>query len=254
MEFAGTVVSVAVGSRCGTLATVHGDRCRRRLRRAHRSARAPLLAVPANLDLVHSASDPEVFLTAWDALVLQGGLTMAAGRWARRRVGGRYLRPSRSRRSIALASQLRAPRKWPTPARAGRDVVLQRSPHDWLSDARGCGAMPVRRGAGRDWRHEIDRNLKRCHQVARSCRSGDGWRQHAVNVGWCSRSDSRGSAPRCGHDRSRRSGGHSRFAAEMLPLLRDGRLAPVIDTRSRSTRSPTPTRHMEANANTARSS
>ena len=39
-----------------------------------------LLAVPAGIDLVDAAAIPEVFLTAWDALVLQGGLT--SGRWA----------------------------------------------------------------------------------------------------------------------------------------------------------------------------
>ena len=39
-----------------------------------------LLAVPSNIPLADAAAIPEVFLTAWDALVLQGGLT--SGRWA----------------------------------------------------------------------------------------------------------------------------------------------------------------------------
>ncbi|MFM9084349.1 MAG: NAD(P)H-quinone oxidoreductase, partial [Actinomycetota bacterium] len=38
------------------------------------------LAVPAGMHLSQAAAIPEVFITAWDALVLQGGLT--AGRWA----------------------------------------------------------------------------------------------------------------------------------------------------------------------------
>ena len=39
-----------------------------------------LLAVPATVAVEDAAAIPEVFLTAWDALVLQGGLT--SGRWA----------------------------------------------------------------------------------------------------------------------------------------------------------------------------
>ena len=38
------------------------------------------MAVPAHLSLSDAAAIPEVFLTAWDALVVQGGLT--SGRWA----------------------------------------------------------------------------------------------------------------------------------------------------------------------------
>ena len=38
------------------------------------------LPVPASVDLADAAAIPEVFLTAWDALVVQGGLT--SGRWA----------------------------------------------------------------------------------------------------------------------------------------------------------------------------
>ena len=39
-----------------------------------------LMAVPAVVGLDDAAAIPEVFLTAWDALVVQGGLT--SGRWA----------------------------------------------------------------------------------------------------------------------------------------------------------------------------
>jgi NADPH:quinone reductase-like Zn-dependent oxidoreductase len=39
-----------------------------------------LVAVPPSLPLGDAGAVPEVYLTAWDALVVQGGLT--AGRWA----------------------------------------------------------------------------------------------------------------------------------------------------------------------------
>ncbi len=38
-----------------------------------------LLAIPTNIAIADAAAIPEVFLTAWDALVVQGGLT--SGRW-----------------------------------------------------------------------------------------------------------------------------------------------------------------------------
>ena len=50
-----------------------------------------LMAVPTAVPLADAAAIPEVFLTAWDALVVQGGLT--SGRWAlvhAGSVGGRH--------------------------------------------------------------------------------------------------------------------------------------------------------------------
>ncbi|MFM8381097.1 MAG: alcohol dehydrogenase catalytic domain-containing protein, partial [Actinomycetota bacterium] len=38
-----------------------------------------LMPVPASIEVADAAAIPEVFLTAWDALVRQGGLT--SGRW-----------------------------------------------------------------------------------------------------------------------------------------------------------------------------
>src|SRR5205085_1205688 len=45
-----------------------------------------LLAVPPSIDVTDAGAVPEVFITAWDALVLQGGLT--AGRVALVHAGG----------------------------------------------------------------------------------------------------------------------------------------------------------------------
>ena len=38
------------------------------------------IAVPPGMSCIDAAAIPEVFITAWDALVVQGGLT--SGRWA----------------------------------------------------------------------------------------------------------------------------------------------------------------------------
>ena len=67
----------------------HGDRERRRLRRALRGARAPAaLGARSAFRSLDAAAIPEVFITAWDALVVQGGLTSGRSRArARGRVG-----------------------------------------------------------------------------------------------------------------------------------------------------------------------
>ena len=81
LEFAGTVAAIGdrvtmwqVGDR--VMGIEAGGAYAERIATHERQ----LLAVPASIDLVDAAAIPEVFLTAWDALVLQGGLS--SGRWA----------------------------------------------------------------------------------------------------------------------------------------------------------------------------
>ena len=109
-----------------------------------------LLAVPSALGLSDAAAIPEVFLTAWDALVVQGGLT--SGRWAlvhagasgvgnggdpgrqghrraRRRhlldgQGGGLPGARRRRRHRLHAARTSSRRSAPSPAGQGPDVIL----------------------------------------------------------------------------------------------------------------------------------
>ena len=81
MEFAGTVGAVGsavtrwgVGDR--VMGIVGGGAYAEKLVVHERQA----MPVPASIELADAAAIPEVFLTAFDALVVQGGLT--AGRWA----------------------------------------------------------------------------------------------------------------------------------------------------------------------------
>ncbi len=81
MEFAGRVSAVggsvrrwAVGD--AVMGIVGGGAYAERLAIHERQA----MPVPATVDLADAAAIPEVFLTAFDALVVQGGLT--SGRWA----------------------------------------------------------------------------------------------------------------------------------------------------------------------------
>ena len=127
-----------------------GHRGRRLLRRAGRHPRPPGAAGPGGLDLADAAAVPEVFLTAWDALVVQGGLDeRALGARPRRRVrrrhgrhpdrqgdrrprrrhllgrqGRRLPRARRRPRARALAGRLARPRSTSALAeRGGRDGV-----------------------------------------------------------------------------------------------------------------------------------
>ena len=81
LEFAGTVA--AVGERVTAwkvgdhvMGITSGGAYAEQLVTHERQA----MAVPAGMSLHDAAAIPEVFITAWDALVVQGGLT--SGRWA----------------------------------------------------------------------------------------------------------------------------------------------------------------------------
>ena len=81
LEFAGTVKEVGervtswkVGDK--VMGVVSGGAYAEELALHERQA----MAVPAGMSLHDAAAIPEVFITAWDALVVQGGLT--SGRWA----------------------------------------------------------------------------------------------------------------------------------------------------------------------------
>jgi len=81
LEFAGTVAAVGERVRLWkvgdeVMAITGGGGHAERIAIHERQ----LLAVPTAVGLVDAAAIPEVYLTAWDALVVQGGLT--SGRWA----------------------------------------------------------------------------------------------------------------------------------------------------------------------------
>ncbi len=94
------------------------------------------IAVPAEMSLEQAAAIPEAFITAWDALVVQGGLT--SGRWALIHAGASGVGTA----AIQIARYVGArvavtcsQGKSELCRSLGADVVLQRSPHDWLADA-----------------------------------------------------------------------------------------------------------------------
>ena len=214
-----------------------------------------LMAVPANLDLVNGAAIPEVFLTAWDALVLQGGLT--SGRWALVHAGASGVGTAAIQIAKVIGARIAvtcSAGKAAACRALGADVVLERSPNDWLTDARGevpAGFDVVLDVIGGD---EVDRNLQVVASKGTIVQVGlMGGGSVPVNLGLLltKRITWVGTVlrPRPLEEKVALT---RRFAAEMLPLFDDGALAPVVDSTYPFDKIADAHRHMEANANTGK--
>ncbi len=214
-----------------------------------------LLAVPAGIDLVHAAAIPEVFLTAWDALVVQGRLT--SGRWALVHAGASGVGTAGIQIAKAVGARI-AVTCSTGKARAcrdlGADVVLERSPHDWLSDATAAvpgGFDVVLDVIGGD---EIGRNLQAVAQRGTIVQVGlMGGGTVPVNVGLLmgKRATWIGTTLRA-RPIEEKVALTRRFAAEMLPLFDTGALRPVIDSVHAFDAIADAHRLMESNANTGK--
>ncbi len=211
-----------------------------------------LLAVPEGMALTDAAAIPEVFLTAWDALVVQGGLS--SGRWALVHAGASGVGTAAIQIAKAIGARIAvtcSSGKAELCRGLGADVVLERSPHDWLSDARA--AVP----AGFDTildvvgGEEIDRNLQAVAQRGTIVQVGlMGGGSVEVNVGllMAKRAHWIGTTLRARPIEEKVSVTR-RFATEMLPLFADGRLRPVIDCRFPFDQISTAHELMASNAN-----
>ncbi|MEQ1699733.1 MAG: NAD(P)H-quinone oxidoreductase [Ilumatobacteraceae bacterium] len=197
-----------------------------------------LLAVPAGMALTDAAAIPEVFLTAWDALVLQGGLS--SGRWALVHAGASGVGTASIQIAKAIGARIAvtcSAGKVELCRSLGADVVLERSPHDWLSDAKAAvpnGFDTILDVVGGE---EIDRNLQVVAQRGSIVQVGlMGGGSVPVNVGllMAKRAHWVGTTLRA-RPIEEKVAVTRRFAAEMLPLFDESagerRLRPVIDRR-----------------------
>lgn len=193
-----------------------------------------LLAVPSSIDLVDAAAIPEVFLTAWDALVVQGGLT--SGRWALVHAGASGVGTASIQIAKAIGARIAvtcSAGKAELCRSLGADLVIDRSPNDWLSHARGevpGGFHTILDVVGGD---EIDRNLQAVSPRGTIVQVGlMGGGSVPVNVGllMAKRAHWIGTTLRA-RPIEEKVAVTRRFAVEMLPLFDDGRLRPVIDCR-----------------------
>ena len=195
-----------------------------------------LMAVPVGMSLIEAAAIPEVFLTAWDALVLQGGLT--SGRWALVHAGGSGVGTAAIQIAKAVGARIAvtcSAGKAALCTSLGADLVLERSPHDWLADAQAAvpgGFDTVLDVVGGE---EIDRNLRAVAQrgtIVQVGLMGGGSTQVNVGLLMAKRAHWVGTTLRA-RPIEEKVAVTRRFAAEILPLFesssREPQLRPVID-------------------------
>ncbi|MFZ4812538.1 MAG: NAD(P)H-quinone oxidoreductase [Ilumatobacteraceae bacterium] len=256
LEFAGTVSAVgsrvrlwSIGDR--VMGIEAGGAYAERIATHERQ----LLAVPANLDLHEAAAVPEVFLTAWDALVVQGGLT--SGRWALVHAGASGVGTASIQIAKAIGARIAvtcSAGKADAVRALGADVVLERSPHDWLAEARAevpQGFDTILDVVGGE---EINRNLTAVAArgtIVQVGLMGGGSTSVEVGLLMAKRATWIGTTLRA-RPIEEKVAITRRFAAEMLPLFESGVLHPVIDSTYAFDDIADAHRHMAANANTGK--
>lgn len=256
LEFAGTVVELGaratmwnVGDR--VMGIEAGGAYAERIATHERQ----LMAVPGRIDLVDAAAIPEVFLTAWDALVLQGGLT--SGRWALVHAGASGVGTAAIQISKAIGARIAvtcSAGKAAACAALGADRVVERSPHEWLGEVKQHvpqGFDVVLDVIGGD---EVDRNLQAVATKGTIVQVGlMGGGATMVNVGLllAKRVTWIGTTLRS-RPIEEKVAVTRRFAAEMLPLFDAGTLRPVIDRVDDFDDIADAHRYMESNANTGK--
>ncbi len=214
-----------------------------------------LMRVPDGIDLGDAAAIPEVFLTAWDALVVQGGLT--SGRWALVHAGASGVGTAAIQIAKAIGARIAVTcsrGKMEACRDLGADLVIERSPHTWLEDVQRAvpeGVDVVLDVVGGE---EVDRNLRAVANKGCIVQVGlMGGATTPVNVGLLlmKRAQWIGTTLRA-RPIEEKVAVTRRFAREVLPLFDDGRLRPVIDTRFALADIARAHDHMERNANTGK--
>jgi putative PIG3 family NAD(P)H quinone oxidoreductase len=259
MEFSGIVAAVGARARRWhvgdeVMGIVAGGAYAERLVVHERQA----MAVPPTVALVDAAAIPEVFLTAWDALVLQGGLT--AGRWALVHAGASGVGTAAIQIAKAIGARIAVTCSAPKADACrglGADAVFERSPHDWAADA--AAAVP----GGFDTildvigGEELLRNLGVIAPQGTLVQVGTMGGGATVNAGALlgalmgKRAKIVGTALRP-RPVEQKIAVTQRFAAEMLPLFESGELQPVIDRHLPFPQIASAHELMEANANTGK--
>lgn len=210
------------------------------------------LPVPTAVAGADAAAIPEVFLTAWDALVVQGGLT--SGRWALVHAGASGVGTAAIQVAKAIGARVAvtcSAGKADACTQLGADLVLERSPADWLD------ALLASQPAGVDvvldvvGGEEAERNLRALRTDGTVVQVGlMGGGVATVNVGLLLTKRIRwiGTTLRS-RPIERKIAISQRFIDEVLPLFDSGALAPVIDSRFAFDDIADAHRRIEADAN-----
>ena len=235
LEFAGEVVS------CGARVTmwspgdrvmgiVSGGAYAERLVIHERQA----MAVPAGMSWTDAAAIPEVFITAWDALVVQGGLT--SGRWAMVHAGASGVGTAAIQICRAVGARIIvtcSAGKVQACRELGADVVVDYASQDFVAEALtatgGNGVDVVLDVIGGDY---VEKNVASLAVKGRIIQVGVmAGKPLPFNVGLLlgKRATITGTVLRA-RPTEEKIAISRRFAAEMLPLLAAGEMKPVVDS------------------------
>jgi putative PIG3 family NAD(P)H quinone oxidoreductase len=253
LEFAGTVAAVGERARLWApgdhvMAITGGGAYAERTVVHERQ----LMAVPATVGLDDAAAVPEVFLTAWDALVVQGGLT--SGRWALVHAGASGVGTAAIQICRAIGARVIVTCSGGK-VDACRDlgaIAVDYGSEDFVTAVAettgGQGVDVVLDVIGGDY---TNRNLAALRVGGRIIQVGVmGGGQTPVNLGLMlpKRATITGTVLRA-RPLEEKIAISRRFAAEVLPLFDAGALRPVIDSRYVLADVATAHERMQANAN-----
>ena len=235
LEFAGTVAAIgdkvtvwAVGDL--VMGITSGGAYAEQLAIHERQA----MAVPSGMSLHDAAGIPEVFITAWDALVVQGGLT--SGRWAMVHAGASGVGTAAIQICKAIGARIVVTcsgGKVEACRSLGADVVVDYGTQDFVAEVAtataGKGVDVILDVIGGDY---VERNVVslavKGHIIQVGVMAG---KPVSFNVGLLlgKRASITGTVLRA-RPLEEKIAISQRFAAEMLPLFDSGHLKPVIDS------------------------
>ena len=235
LEFAGTVAAIgdkvtawSIGDR--VMGITSGGAYAEQLAIHERQA----LAVPSGMSLQDAAGIPEVFITAWDALVVQGGLT--SGRWAMVHAGASGVGTAAIQICKAIGARIVVTcsgGKVEACRALGADVVVDYGTQDFVAEVAtatgGAGVDVVLDVIGGDY---VERNIAslavKGHIIQVGVMAG---KPVPLNIGLLlgKRASITGTVLRA-RPLEEKIAISQRFASEMLPLFSTGQLKPVIDS------------------------
>jgi putative PIG3 family NAD(P)H quinone oxidoreductase len=193
------------------------------------------MAVPSHLSLSDAAAIPEVFLTAWDTLVVQGGLT--SGRWALVHAGASGVGSAAIQLCRAIGARIAvtcSTGKVDACRNMGADLVIDYSTQDFVEETKkatgGRGVSVVLDVIGGDY---VERNVACLATQGRIIQVGTmAGKATPFNVGILlpKRATITGTVlrPRPLEEKVALT---QRFIHEVLPLFDTGQLAPLVDSR-----------------------
>jgi putative PIG3 family NAD(P)H quinone oxidoreductase len=235
LEFAGTVAAIgekvtawSIGDR--VMGITSGGAYAEQLAIHERQA----MAVPTGMSLHDAAGIPEVFITAWDALVVQGGLT--SGRWAMVHAGASGVGTAAIQICKAIGARIVVTcsgGKVEACRALGADVVVDYGTQDFVAEVAaataGKGVDVILDVIGGEY---VERNVAslavKGHIIQVGVMAG---KPVLFNVGLLlgKRASITGTVLRA-RPLEEKIAISQRFAAEMLPLFDSGDLKPVIDS------------------------